>query len=195
MTLTFEPEAHVYKVGEETIPSVTQILKELGLSRSYDGVDPFYRDRGTAVHKCIELYLKGTLDELSIDPVCLPYFNAAREFLGDRCGRFESELPLYSESLGYAGTVDLIEHISDTECIIYDAKCTESVDPAAELQLCAYQILVEQNCKKTVRGKFPLQLKKDGTFAPLKKFEKWSNRDPKIWSSTMDLYKWKKRLA
>lgn len=193
MTLTFDADTHTYKVGVETIPSVTQVLKELGLTRSYDGVDDFYRMRGTAVHKAIELHLRGTLDEQSVDPVCLPYFVAFKRFLQDRGDEFESELPLYSQSLGCAGTIDLVQHIDDSSVIIYDAKCTESVDPGAELQLCAYQLLFEQNSQKKVRGKFPLQLRKDGSFVPPEKFKKWSDRDPKIWESAMELYRWKKR--
>ncbi len=190
MTLTFEAQTHTYRYGEETIPSVTQILSELKLTKDYTGVDPFYRDRGTAVHKCIELHLKGTLDENSIDPVCLPYFNAFREFLRDcRDRRFDSEVPLFSKSSGFAGTVDLIAYDDDASITLYDVKCTESVDRSAELQLCAYQLLVEQNYKKKIRAKFPLQLRGDGSFEII---DKYTNTNPAIWDSVMTIWRWKK---
>lgn len=139
--LTFDSEKHQYFWNKKRVPGVSEILKSLGLSRSYDAVDTFYRDRGTAVHKSIELYIKGTLDEESLDPVIVPYFNQAKEWidnvplLGKRVEVMEYEL-----DGGYAGTIDLIAN--DT---IYDWKCSKSPDPVSELQGSLYKRLMHKN--------------------------------------------------
>src|ERR1041384_2280356 len=74
--LRFDSEAHHYWIGKKRIPGVSEILQRVGLVKDYKGIDPYYRDRGIATHKAIELYLKGTLDIESLDPAVKPCFEA-----------------------------------------------------------------------------------------------------------------------
>ena len=64
--------------GELTFPSVTTVLKPL-----WDGwiAEPFYLERGKAVHAACAYHEQGILDEGSIHPEVAPYFSAYLRFL------------------------------------------------------------------------------------------------------------------
>ena len=64
--------------------------------------------RGTAVHKAVELHLQGDLDELSMDPDVADYFYAYWKFERETGYQPEhSELRVFSTKFRYAGTLDL----------------------------------------------------------------------------------------
>jgi len=65
-------EHPVYRDGERVVPGVTGIIRAAGLM-DVTGFNDYARDRGTAVHKAIELYERGTLDVDSLDEVITPY--------------------------------------------------------------------------------------------------------------------------
>lgn len=141
--IELDPETHVYKVNGVVKPGANQILKAVGLSKDWSGVDPFYRDRGIAVHSAINLFLRGELDEESLDPVIVPYFNQFKEWLSENeaAGLLLTERPLYSERLDFCGTIDLI--MNET---IFDFKCSKRIDKETERQYrklgSAYRTLV-----------------------------------------------------
>lgn len=175
--IRFDPIEHRYFLGDEEIPSVTKILQTVGLSKDFTNVDPFYRDRGIAGHKAIELYLKGELDESTIDPCLEGHWKGFLKFMKE-----VNPTPLcieairYSEALGYAGTIDLIA----TDAI-YDWKFSKSHDKVAELQGQAYKILYGANMPFKV-----VQFPGDGTYEIT---DYGNNTD--LWDSVMNLYKWK----
>jgi len=140
--IQFDEATHTYTVDGKEIPGVTDILKTLGLSKDYTGIDPFYRDRGKAFHLAAEYYFKGTLDESTLDTVIVPYFDDFRKWLLLNPSIFMSgvEKVFYSKEFNFCGTVDLI-----TPNSIIDYKCSKSHDPVAELQGALYKVLVEEN--------------------------------------------------
>lgn len=71
--LQFDEEHHLFTYKGKSVPSTTQILKAVGLYPDYSFVDPYYLTRGTYIHRAIELYEKGTLDEETLDPEIAPY--------------------------------------------------------------------------------------------------------------------------
>lgn len=175
----FDPVKHVYRVNGKKVPGVTEVLKSIGITKEFSGVDPFYRDRGIASHAAIDLYLHDDLDETSLDPVCVPYLEGFKKWwVPQSC---ETELMLYSEKYGFAGTMDLV-----LEDGIYDYKCSKDPDKASDLQGLMYQWLVLEN-----RGKYlpfeVLQLPGDGTCIPIPQSERgWDLLD-----AIMRLYQWK----
>ncbi len=146
--LTFDPEKHIYYWKGKPVPGVSEILKETGQAKDWSAVDPFYRDRGSAVHKAIELWVKGELDETSLDPVIVPYFEQFKAWTlkENVAGVLLSENSFYSEEMNFAGTIDLIAN----QCI-WDVKCSKKLDKASEwqyrLQGAAYRTLVKENMK------------------------------------------------
>lgn len=156
-------------------PRVTDVLKKVGISKDFTGIDPFYADRGRAVHACIELYLKGTLDESSVDEVCRPYFDGFLKFWDKfKFEPFTTELHLENDD--YQGTIDLLSDHG-----IYDWKCSKSHDRAAEIQGAGY--------KKLAKSNFPfrvVQFPGDGSY---KVFE--YKAPIELWDCVWKLYQWK----
>lgn len=187
--LRFEEENHKYFWNDQEVPSVSQVLKTVGLTRNYDGVDAFYRDRGINVHKALHYYAKGSLDEDSLDPDHIaPYVRAFKKFEAEKKYTvLSTEVPLYSRALGFAGTIDQTAGFIPKEGIgITDLKVTENSDKAADLQLCAYAHLCFENYGWWPSFRLVLELHKDESYRPI-----YYKTDPKIWSSVMDVYNWK----
>lgn len=180
--LTFEPREHRYYYGGKEVPSVSSIIKRIGLGKDYGMVNPWYAERGTAVHKAIELYLHGKLDEGSIDENYKGHFEGFKAWWQDKdpAQVLAVELPLYSARLNFAGTVDMVYGE-----MIYDFKTSKDPDPASELQGAAYQHLWGE-----YHGLgFPfrvLQLPGDGSFREID----YKTEDPALWQSCMSLYRW-----
>lgn len=157
-------------------PRVTEILRKLGLSKSYDGVSDFYRDRGTACHKAIELYLSGELDESSIDESYKGHFEGFLKFQKENSlGIFQTEVHLENED--YQGTIDLI-----SEHGIYDWKCSKSHDKVAEIQGAGYKKLAKSNLPFRV-----VQLPGDGSYEVIE-----YESSTELWDAVWKLWEWKK---
>ncbi|MFP6656186.1 MAG: PD-(D/E)XK nuclease family protein [Myxococcota bacterium] len=60
-SLTFDAEAHVYRLGEVELPSVTTLIQDLVTKKPYTG-DPAYGIRGTRIHQATEWMDQGELD-------------------------------------------------------------------------------------------------------------------------------------
>ena len=189
--LSFDPVGHKYWIGKKRIPGVSEILAKVGLTKDYKGIDPFYRDRGIATHKAIELYLKGILDESTLDPAIQPCFQAFLAYqkahpLGNILA---IEKPMSNLSDTFAGTPDLI-----TDKAIYDWKCSKSHDRVADLQGQAYKHLAFENWldirnSPTDITRLPfivVELHDDGIYVPYPYGSTYEQ-----WSSVMDLYRWR----
>jgi len=160
----------------KTKPRVTEIIRAVGLGKDFSQIDPFYRDRGTACHKAIELYLKGTLDLESIDDCYKGHFEGFLAWweIAKGKGKIESELHLENED--YQGTIDLLYG-----GYIYDFKCSKSHDPVAEIQGAGYRKLVGNGSPFVV-----IQLPGDGSY------KRTDYASPvKLWDAVWEIYCWK----
>src|SRR4029077_18592387 len=107
--LTFEPIPHVYRLDGQSIPSVTGILQAI---TNFDRV-PFdileaARIFGHHVHKAVDLFNRGVLDEADLDPALAPRLAQYKRFL--RESKFQvthSEEQVAHRTHGYAGTLDI----------------------------------------------------------------------------------------
>jgi hypothetical protein len=142
--LTFSEEGHAYHYKGVKVPSVSEIIREMGQGKDWTSTPPFYVERGKAVHLAVNLYLQGTLDEASLDPLIVPYYEQFRVWDKDQ-PLYEpiTERPFYSERLNFAGTPDLI-----CNGVIYDIKCSKKLDRSStwqyQLQGGAYRTLVTE---------------------------------------------------
>lgn len=182
--LRFDPVEHKYWMGKKRIPGVSEILQRVGLTKKYDNIDPFYRDRGIATHKAIELFLKGVLDMSTLDVSVKPCFEAFLKYSTD-CPLGEIlalEKPMCDNSNSFAGTPDLI-----TERAIFDWKCSKSHDRVAELQGQAYkELTIFQPEFIKARPFIVVELHDDGTAAEFNYGDGYEQ-----WSSVLDLYRWR----
>lgn len=139
--LTFDEAAHVYRAGGQIVPSVTQILGRLS-AEEYRFVDASVMEDaallGKAVHKMIELDLRGDLDVDALSDGLQVYYTAWQNFR--QLSGFQmvlSEARVYSAKYGYAGTLDLAGWLNGRFSII-DAKRTAQVPRTAGPQTAAY---------------------------------------------------------
>jgi hypothetical protein len=98
---------------------VTEAIRAAGLF-NYDGLDPFYADRGTAIHKAAEFDDRGTLDEGTVDPV-----EVAAPLAGWRKFKREAapeiigiEVAVEDLRLGFRGTADRRLRIGGREGVL-----------------------------------------------------------------------------
>lgn len=183
MNLTFEPESHTYRLEGKVIPSVTQILTSEGF---IDGswFTEYSRDRGTKVHRAIELYDDGDLDEERLDPVLRPYLEAWKRFKAHASvSVLRSEIQLASEAYQFAGTVDKTALLGGMKAVL-DIK-TGEVQPWTGLQLAAYQLLLAETMPRIA-----VQLKADGNYM-LHEFKDRADRN--VFLAALTVHQWKRR--
>lgn len=183
MTITFDAEKHEYRDCGVRLPSVTQIIADAGLYGNTSYFTEYTRDRGSFVHKAIEYHLSGVLDEDTLDPVIVPYFEAWKRFekessyVSEQC-----ELILSSKIYRYAGMIDHVGHLNGHLCII-DVKTGAPV-PATGIQLAGYEnLLIVKGAKR-----FALHLKDDGNY---KLIEYKDRNDRNVFLSALALWYWK----
>ncbi len=121
----FNAESHVYRVAGVRYPSVTEILGELGMVKGLSFLDPFYRQRGSAVHACMKLHLDKEEIEWGFEGAehVRPRFERLAR-LADAAGMkpILSEEPLASSTFGYAGTADYLGPFFKAPVAIVDWK-------------------------------------------------------------------------
>lgn len=190
--LRLDEATHEYWLGKRKFDSVTHILQYLGLTNDYSNISSFYAERGTAVHKAVEYVDKGTLDDGKLDPIIRPYVAAYRRFLRESgYVPLHWEVPLHHPVLGYAGTIDKVGRLNGRPGVL-DIKTARSVDPAVELQLCAYAVLWdEHHPENPAAWKYALQLNDEGPEGKYSLITKYSATSIDAWLSTLDVFKWK----
>jgi len=184
--INFDPDTHTYSVDGTPYSSVTQVIGEAGLyGDSARWFDDYSANRGRIVHKLIELYYKGTLDETSIDPALKGYFDAYLKFAD------ETEFfPGYVEEVFYhvetkiAGKPDLIGNINSNSAIL-DIK-TGSPNPATAIQLAGYEYIYKSDkpCQR-----FAVHLKEDGKYSLIQYRDR---RDRDVFIAAVTLHNWRK---
>lgn len=133
--LQFIDKGHRYLLDGAKVPGVTDVLRaalEFGHA-SRETIEAALQ-RGTAVHKAVELDCKGTLDVSTLDKRVWPYFAQWRiwrkqsgfmPLTVESDGVFGAELLVYSALFGYAGRLDLAGRFPGTpknEIIVPDVK-------------------------------------------------------------------------
>ena len=145
-------------------PHVTSIIKnQIKTPLYYNERDA---QKGTAVHKVINLFVRNRLDLDSVDPRIINRLKAFELFLAHTNMKvLHSELSLSSRKYQFCGTMDLV--LKDgKDLIIADIKST--IEPIADLQIAAYKLLWEEdrgyNSKSKITKCCAIQLKDDGFY-------------------------------
>ena len=129
--LLFFDEGHVYKIGDDVLPSVSEITRFI--SREIYGTVGQYTldnaaDRGTRVHKACEILDKYGKVDVSEDIV--PYIQAYIKFRKEHTVVWHKiEAAMYHPELRYAGTIDRGGEVDEVSAIL-DIKSTCKVEMA-----------------------------------------------------------------
>lgn len=140
--LTFDADKHEYRWNGSSVPSVTQVLEDVGVV-DYSFIPHENREvalhRGSMVHLACQLYDERDLVESSIDPAIVPYLEAWKKFLSETGAIIETdeiERRFYNERWGYAGTRDRRVKIGGLRKVL-DIK-TNQAPNWVRMQLAAY---------------------------------------------------------
>ena len=170
LRIEFDPEPHTYKVNGLAVPSVTQALNVL---YDYNDIPPQVLERarlfGVAVHKMVELEVRGVLDEAVLDDRLRPYLRAFREAVtATKPDEIHTEVRVGSEKYHYAGTSDLLLRFGQ-HWDLWDAK-TDRPPSTVGPQTAAYAHGILETYGIKIRNRRALVLKQDGfAFVPLKR--------------------------
>jgi hypothetical protein len=190
--LTFNAEDHSYYLDGVRLPSVTQILRGVGLI-DFSHVPPERLEAsmkfGTAVHRACELYDFNNLDEASLDPALRPYLDAWIKCRKDTMMIIEAiEEKVVSVKYRFAGMLD--RRVVMDKCGILDIKTSVDISPATKLQLAGYELAYNEMAGNKNRScrRWVVLLKDDGTY----KIEEHKNKgDANIFLSVLSIYNFK----
>jgi len=179
--LTFDPESHTYTLDGQILPSITQVIADMGLIDTAWFTD-YSRERGTLVHRIIEWHLLKELDEDTVDETLVGYLTAWKRFeLDTGFVPTAIEQPLASGVYHFGGTPDYIGFLNSHEVVI-DGK-SGTISPATGLQLAGQEILAGRPLKR-----FALQLMDTGKYK-LTPFTDRSDRG--VFLAAVSLWWWK----
>lgn len=157
--LTFDHSRHEYRLDGIRVPSVTQVLGDIVPGWQ---ADPWYLERGTAVHACAAMIARG--EDFDHDPQIAGQVKAIRRFFKEvRPVVFAVEKMVHSLRYRYAGTFDLSAMIGHRFLLI-DWKA--SIGPATRWQLAAYYVAYREcaDNKNIPRHGCGVQINADGTY-------------------------------
>lgn len=162
--LTFDEEAHVYKLNGKSVPSVTQIIKTAGFYKNSEFFTEEAANRGTYVHKACDMYDNDILDMNSSELDFKGYIDAWIAFREQsKAEIIETEKRVYSEVWMFAGTLDRVVKMNN-KMFILDIK-TGSPQPAADpLQTAAYQMAYGELKGTKIEGRGCVYLSENGKF-------------------------------
>lgn len=136
MRFEFREGNHTFWLDGERIPGVTEILRENRVGRDHTYTDPYYRERGSAVHMGIKLGLLGRLDRDSLNPEIAEFVDRALGVVSAlKLEPVLIEQPLFDPVYRYAGIPDMAGRSGvRNRAIKLDFK-TGPYEPAHKLQL------------------------------------------------------------
>lgn len=146
--INFDEQTHTYtNENGQVLISVTQLLKQAGISPNYDFVDEEVlrasADKGSLIHKEIEDYIKK--GEMGFTTELKEFINYV-ESVGIKV--LASEKQVYNDRI--AGTIDLIAQYPTGRVVYVDFKTTSTVHKqAVSWQLSIYKNL-DQNSKHEI---------------------------------------------
>lgn len=184
--LTFDADKHEYRWNGRVVPSVTGILKVVGLIDSAWHT-PEATERGSMIHLATALDDRGELDEASVDERIAGYLNAWRHWRS--VSGFEMhaiESPVYSTHYDYAGTLDRDGRHNGSRAVL-DIK-SGSPEPWHRLQLAAYAIARYGYATAAWVKRIAVYVADDGSY----KMKTYNDADDlAAWVNVLGVYNWR----
>lgn len=160
--LIFLPEPHEYRLPDgRIVPSVTQILRAVGVSTDFEAIKAISRERaeridekrdlGTAVHADIHAFDDNDLDWETVDERVLPYVDAWSVFR-ENTGLvpMARERRVFSATHFFCGTLDGIFLTKEGKTVLLDVKTGDPEAAAARFQTAAYAFAYQEEHPSTV---------------------------------------------
>ncbi|MDA8112095.1 MAG: PD-(D/E)XK nuclease family protein [Nitrospiraceae bacterium] len=188
--LQFRAEDHSYHVNGVRLPSVTEILKDVGLIDTTH-FKPEHAERGTTVHEATQFWDETGMEDDTIPEELLGYLEGWKKFREET--GFEPshiEQSFYSPQ-GYAGTVDRIGKTHKINPILLDIK-TGPKQGWHRLQLAAYALMAKHELRIPIWEYWGVHLKRDGKYS-VETYK--SIEDSADWLAVLKVYQLKQGAA
>ena len=187
--IAFDADLHRYTVDGKIYPSVTTILSFAGVAPNFSMIDPQVLEKkrqiGITAHELTQLIDMGQNPE---DGYSQSYakFKVETDFKP-----VEIELPVYSKTQGFTGTIDRVGELKGKLCIL-DLKTSATLDmPYMGPQTAAYELAYREWAEyKKAMPRYILQLKPDGNY---KLVQCKDQEDINIFLYALQIMKWRKK--
>lgn len=138
--VVFDEEAHIYSLGFEVLPSVTQVLGPIyDLSSAPAYMVEYKAALGSAVHRACELWDTGNLGDIG-DERITPYLSAWQQFVADFAPEWTAiEKVVFHSQQRYAGKIDRLAVVNGEQWWLIDLKTSSALHPSTAVQLAGYQ--------------------------------------------------------
>lgn len=157
--LTLDPKTHKYMLGDQIIPSVTQILKEMGFINFF-GINENALKFGEVFHFWALLLDTDNIHLYKPDPLMGPWLNGLKKFNRDFKPKWKIlEKPMSSRIWRFAGTPDRFGAcLSDSTL----ADFKTGVDAKwHDIQTALYEVLIEENENIKVKDRISIYIKEN----------------------------------
>ena len=162
LSIDYHDDTHSYFVDGTLRPSINQVADEL--LGKVTGIDPYYAERGTAVHTVCEMLQRDptrNLDEMNLDEDIVGFCVAFQNFLDDtKWVSLAIEEPVYSPKLQIIGRPDTIGYFSDKPITVLDIK-TGSHYPRYDFCSAGYAQLASEYYGVEIEERAYLHLRQD----------------------------------
>lgn len=171
--LEFDPVRHVYTFRGARVPSVTEILRETGVSTDFRALadrNPkiaeairFKRELGISLHADTHAYDDNDIDLTTVDPAVMPYLQAWMTFrLNAGLDPVTREHRVFHPLYHYAGMLDGIFLRRETgKRVLVDTKTGDPKDAGAQFQTAAYQLAYQCDDPEPVDERWSVWLQPD----------------------------------
>lgn len=195
--LTFDPQAHAYYWQGRRVPNVTSIIAPL---YDYSNVPADKleqaRQEGVAIHKMVELAVRGTLDVAGLPGWLAPYHQAWLRFVDDMgFEAWSSERKLFHPDLRYAGTSDLTgicRKAKNASPGVFDVKRSFAAGAAIGVQLAAYQMAWNKTDSRDLKRRYALRFR-PGAPVPYHLIEYTDPQDGPVFLAHLTIQRWKEK--
>lgn len=190
---------HKYTLGGIEIPGCTAVLQKMGATPSFGFLKPeelkWYQDRGHAVHKAVELFLRDSLDRRTLAKEIRGYLASWErgvkdyqvEVIRDIHGEPLVEKILLHPAFRYGVRPDIFALVRGKPSVI-EIKATSQHNAATGLQTAA-QRLAARSIELEVSERYAFRLDRDGGAPSVKRYQDPS--DEGVWLSMLNSYNWK----
>jgi hypothetical protein len=199
--LELEPESHRYTLDGVQIPGCTAVLAAMGCTPGFNFLTPgeleYYRSRGTAVHSCVEMSVKGHLDHRSkgyrdVRGYMIGWERAQND-LGITVLKLNGEpfveIPLCHPTYRYGVKPDVVAYVEafkDSGPI--EVKATSAHAPATGIQLGSQLIAIRHVLPDIGKLRVGLRLIPKEPYYDMKIYDERS--DEATWISLLNSYNW-----
>ena len=197
--LEFDPDSHVYSLDGVRIPGCTQVLAAMGCTPGFNFLTAdqleFYRSRGHAVHKAVELSIRGELDKRTLDQKEVkPYLIGWERFCNDHKvdvnrvdGEWLVEKHMCHKIFRFGVTPDVVGYV-DGQYGVIEIKATSAHAPATGLQTAAQLLAVRHNGFGDGNLRMGLRLLREEPYYDMRHYTERS--DEAVWLSLLNCFGW-----